>query len=242
MARTPPKRDSEDKLVLVGVLKSKNDRRILLRHRWYRIPVEFLPKRRFEYIAFYQPIIFGKHGKRVEYYGKVLRKKVYKRIQLLPKEPDHPRAKDDYLKVEFAELKRLPRPVRNIIPRRVFFGFTSLGNLLSARDILELYGVPATEQIVGRRLKRYGIRATPEFSVRIEGKRFRLDFAIIRGGKCIAVECDNYKAHANKLQKRKDKMKDAYLRRAGWRVIRLKERDIIENLDSCIKRVQKVIS
>ena len=242
MARTSPKKDSGDKIVLVSVLKSKNDRRILLRHRWYRIPVEFLPKRRFEYIAFYQPLIFGKHGKRIEYYGKVLRKKVYQRIQLLPKEPDHLRAKDDYLKVEFAELKRLPRPVRNIIPRRVFFGFTSLKNLLSARDILELYGVPATEQIVGRRLKRCGIKAASEFPIRIRGKRFRLDFAIIRGERCIAIECDNYKAHANKPQRRKDKMKDAYLRRAGWRIIRLKERDIIENLDSCIKRIQKVIS
>lgn len=230
----------KNETVLVAILKNKNDQRILLKHHWYRIPVEFLPKREFKYLAFYQPTIFGKHGKRIEYYARVLRRKVCKRISLLPKEAKHPRANDNYLKLEFAEVKKLPRPIRNIIPRRVSFGFTTLKNLFSSRDILELYGVPATEQIIGQRLKYFGIKAEPEFPVSIKNKRFRLDFAIVRGDKRIAIECDNYRAHANKAQKRKDKIKDVYLRRAGWRVIRLKEQDIVENPDSCIEKIKKL--
>lgn len=229
------------KTVLVGVLKNKNDRRILLRERWYRIPVEFLPKRRFAYVAFYQPAAFGKKGKRIEYYARVRRKKVLRRTKLLPKETSHPRARENYLKIEFGEVKRLPRPVRNVIPRRVSFGFTDLKTLLSARDILELYGVPKTEQIVKSRLKKLGIKPLSEFPVSIKGKRFRIDLAVFSPNGRLAIECDNYKAHLGKPQKSKDKTKDSYLRRAGWRVIRLKEKDIIENLDACMRRIKKAL-
>ena len=230
-----------NKSVLVGVLKNRRDQRILLKRCWYRIPAGFLPKRKFRYVAFYQPAVFGRGGKRIEYYAKVLRRRVVKRIELLPKEPGHPQANDDYLKIEFKEVRKLPRPVKNIVPRRVSFGFTTLKKLFSARDILELYGVPPTERIVGERLRRLGWKAVPEFPVTASGKRFRLDFAITESGKRIAVECDNERAHAGKTQKRKDKAKNFRLRRAGWRVIRLKEKDIVENLDACMRRIQKAI-
>ncbi|MEX2033476.1 MAG: DUF559 domain-containing protein [Candidatus Colwellbacteria bacterium] len=228
--------------VLVGVLKSRNDQRILLQEHWYRIPAAFLPKRKFQYVAFYQPATFGRQGKQIDYYAKVSRRRIRKRISLLPREKDHPRAKDNYLKLEFKEVKKLLRPVKNIIPRRVYFGFTTLQDLFSARNILELYHVPPTEEIVGRYLKSHGIKFQSEFPVSVNKKRFRLDFAIIHNGKHVAIECDNEKAHANKLQRRKDKIKDAYLRRVGWQVIRLKERDVIENIDACTARVKQVIS
>ncbi|TSC55339.1 MAG: hypothetical protein Greene041679_635, partial [Parcubacteria group bacterium Greene0416_79] len=51
------------KTVLVGVLKSPRDLKILLEEKWYRIPVSFLPKRKFTHIAFYQPAAFDKEGK-----------------------------------------------------------------------------------------------------------------------------------------------------------------------------------
>ncbi len=231
---------TDKKTVLVGVLKSRRDLGILLKEKWYRIPVAFLPKRRFTHIAFYQPAVFGRNGKRIEYYGKISRRKTQRRMRLLP-EKDHPRAHDDYLKLEFREIRRTPKPIKNVVPRRIYFGFTTLENLFSARNILELYHVPPTEQIVGRALRRHGIRNKPEFPVTVKGRRFRLDFAIEGGKKPIAIECDNYRAHANKLQKEKDRIKDNYLRRAGWRVIRLEEKDIIENLDACVARIQKII-
>lgn len=230
-----------DKIVLVGVLKSKNDRRILLREHWYRIPVEFSPKRKFQYLAFYEPRIFGKRGKRINYYAKVLSKKVYKRIELLLKDANHPRAQEKYLKIRLAKIKKLPRSVKNIIPRRVSFGFTTLKTLLSARDILELYGVPKIEQIVANRLKKLGIKPIPEFPVSIKGRRFRIDLVVFSPSGRLAIECDNYKAHLGRSQKLKDKVKDSYLRRAGWRVIRLKERNIMENLDSCMRRIKKAV-
>jgi very-short-patch-repair endonuclease len=230
-----------NKNVLVGVLKSKDDLGILLKHRWYRIPAAHLPERKFKYLAFYQPASFGKNGKRIAYYARVLRKKTVKRIKLLPKEPGHPRANDDYLKIEFSKIIKLTPAVKNIVPRRITFGFTDLKTLHSAGNILELYGVSPTEQIVEKQLKKNGIKTVKEFCVSKNGRRYRIDLAIFSKNGKVAVECDNLKAHGTKKQIRKDKIKDSFLRRNGWRVVRLKERDIIERIDRCIKKITKAM-
>ena len=231
----------ESKTVLVGVLKSTNDRRILLKDNWYRIPIAFLPKRRFKYVAFYQPAVFGRHGKRIEYYGRISKKKITKRISLLPKEKNHPRANDKYLKIELAWIKELERPIRNIVPRRVSFGFVTLKTLLSSKNILELYGVLPTEEIVRRGLNRLGVKAVKEFGISSRGRRYRIDLAVFCRGGSIAIECDNFKAHSGKARRKKDRSKDTFLKRRGWCVARLKEREIIEKLDDCLGRVEKSV-
>ncbi|MDO8521599.1 MAG: DUF559 domain-containing protein [bacterium] len=227
--------------VLVGVIKQKSDLRILLHDHWYRIPAAFFPKQRFTHVAFYQPALFGRESKRICYYARVRKIEKVKRIELLPKEPDHPRAQNDYCKITLCEIKKLTHPVKNIIPRRISFGFTSLKKLLSARDILELYGVPKTEQIMGSELKRRGIEIVAEHTISVENKRYRIDIAIFCRNGRIAVECDNTKAHSGKVQRAKDKAKDAALKRHGWRVIRLTEKNILKRLDSCMRRIEKAV-
>lgn len=230
-----------NKGVLVGVLKNKRDLRILLKHGWYRIPAVHMPKRKFSYIAFYQPISFGKKGKRIEYYARVFKKTVVRRIDLLPKEKNHPRALDKYIKIQCKEIKKSPRVIKNIMPRRVSFGFTTMKILLSAKNILELYGVPQTEEIIKNELQRAGIKTMREFSISVGDKRYRIDFAIFCEKGKIAVECDNDKAHRNKAQIERDRIKDLFLRRHGWRVVRLREKDIIENIRTCLTRIQKLM-
>ena len=139
-----------------------------------------------------------------------------------------------------AWVKKLARPIKNIIPRRVSFGFTSWKALLKAGDILELYGVSPTEQIVERRLHRLGIKTEKELTISKEGKRYRLDLAVFCLNGRIAIECDNRKAHSG-VQLEKDKKKDAFLKRNGWHVIRLAERDIIERLDDCLGLVAEAV-
>ena len=228
------------------MLKNKGDLRILLEEKWYRTPLAFLPKRKFTHIAFYQP---AQAGKCIEYYARVAKREVKKRIELLPSEPAHPRADDDYVKCSFRKIEKLARPIRNVIPRRVSFGFTDLKTLRSAKDILELYGVPATEQIIENELSRLLIPFASQMYVipakariRSDPKRYRLDLAIFCANGHLAIECDNRKAHSGKLQKQKDRQKDATLRKLGWQVIRLTEDDILEHLDSSISRIQKLIS
>ena len=140
-----------------------------------------------------------------------------------------------------SDIKKLSKPIRNIIPRRVSFGFTSLRALKSAHDILQLYGVPATEQIVARRLKKLGVQVKPEFTTRIGRRWFRIDLAVFPLGNKIAIECDNDKAHQGKIQHTRDKLKDTCLRRAGWKVIRLTEDDVVDHLDDAVGKIVKLI-
>ncbi|HEY4511255.1 MAG TPA: DUF559 domain-containing protein [Candidatus Paceibacterota bacterium] len=232
-------RRKKKKNVLVGVLKCEKDLRILREELWYRVPVEFLPTRAFKYIALYQPACFGKKGKCIRYYARIEGREVAKRIDLLPKENGHPRAQDEYMKFTFGKIEELGKPIRNIVPRRISFGFTDLKTLRSAKDILELYGVAPTEVIVARRLKRLGIDVVKEYTVTDEGKRYRIDLAIFSTHGNIAIECDNTKAHSSKLQKSKDRFKDSALISLGWQVFRLKETDILDSLDTLVANIQK---
>ena len=218
------------KTVLVAVIKSKDDLNILFAKKWYRIPVAFLPRKKFTHIAFYEPMTgFGKRGKRIRYYACISKREVKKRIELLPREPTHSRAEHNYVKFSFREIERLEKPIRNVIPRRVSFGFTGIKTLRSARDILQLYHVAPTEQIIERELHRLGIPVTAQYRLTVSspaplqrgsaesarrrggishGKRqYRLDLAIFCKNGNLAIECDNRKAHSGKLQKLKDAQK-----------------------------------
>lgn len=231
---------TRDKTVLVAVLKRKRDLAILLRDHWYHMPVAKAPRRAFRYLAFYQPSYFGREGKRIRYWARVLDRRVRRRRELFPREADHPRAGDRYWQIRVGRIQKLPRPIVNMPPRRVSFGFTTIGCLRTARTILNLYRVFPSEAAVARALRKANIRAISQYWVSGR-RRYRLDFAVIRGDRRIAIECDNEKAHASKAQRRRDRIKDTHLRRAGWRVVRLRERDIIRNLDACVKRVLRAI-
>ena len=230
-----------DKIVLVGVLKNKRDLNILLTENWYRMPVARAPRRPFHYLAFYQPAIFGRRGKRIQYYARVLNCQTFKRSDLLPEESGHPRAGDYYFRVRVGKIKKLSRPIRNIIPRRVSFGFTTLNCLLKSKDVLQLYNIAPTEQIIEDGLKRAGIKAIAQYYVLSGQKRHRLDFAVFCRQGTIAIECDNKKAHAGPNQREKDKIKNAFLKQHGWIVIRLPEDDIVSDLKSCIIKIKQAI-
>ena len=231
----------KDKIVLIGVLKDKRDLNILLTENWYRIPLSHAPTRQFHYLAFYQPAIFGRAGKCIRYYARILNYQAVKRIALLPDESSHPKTDDYYFRFRVGKIKKLPRPIRNIIPRRISFGFTTLNRLLKSRNILQVYNVVPTEQIVGDGLKQTGIKAISQYYVLGGRKRYCLDFAVLCRQGSIAIECDNKKAHSDSRQRKKDKIKNIYLRRRGWIVIRLGEHDVVADLEGCIQRVKKAI-
>jgi very-short-patch-repair endonuclease len=231
---------TKEKTVLVAVLKNLRDRRILTEEKWYRIPCAFLPKHPFSYIAFYQPATFGKNGKQIEYFAPVIGRETVRRIDLLPEEQNHPRANELYVKFSVGELQKLQKPVRNIVPRRISFGFTSLVALTSARDILQLYHIAPTEQIIEKRLSDRGLKTIAQFPISVLKKRFRIDLAILCNRGNIAIECDNYKAHSSKIQIYKDRIKDKTLQKLGWRVFRLNEKEILEKLDRSVTRIEKL--
>lgn len=242
VAARPPQKRTGGKTVLVCVLKTRRDLDVLLRKRWYRIPAARMPARAFTHLAFYQPAAFGRDGKRIRYYARVRGWYPRMRFALLPDDPRHPRAGELYMKIRVGLVKRLRRPVLNSHPRRIVFGFTTLRRLRAARNILELFGIPDTERILGRHLTRAGIRATPQAYFSSDGRRCRLDFAVRCKRGSIAIECDNEKAHAGKRQKARDKAKDAFLERHGWTVLRFAEKEILSQGEACAARVAHAVN
>lgn len=229
-----------EKLVLVGVVSRRKDLEILLRERWYRIPVRYAPGKRPDFIAFYQTRAFGREGGAVQYYAPVKKISVTMRRRLLPDEKNHPRAGDKYYRVDLGRVRKTPRRIENRSRRRISFGFTTVAKLLKAGEISRLFDISPIEEIMRRALIRKRIRASHEYCV-MHGKRlrYRLDFAVFCKRGRIAVECDSEKWHLQKKQMAKDRSRDRWLKKRGWTVLRFPGEEIREDLDGCVRTVRR---
>jgi very-short-patch-repair endonuclease len=231
-----------DASVLVGILKNRRDLKILLAEHWYRIPARHIPRRKFGYIAFYQPVKFGRLGKRISWYARVVGRSIVPRSILLPNESFNKNASADYVRIDVGGIKKLPRPIKNTSPRRISFGFTTLSRLRTAKNILELYGVADTERMLAHELRRAKIKAVAQHYVPIHRtRRYRLDFAVWCARGKIAIECDNRKAHSGVRQLAKDAIKDLFLMRHGWTILRLKENDLVADIKKSLLAVRNAI-
>lgn len=228
--------------VLICILKSRPDKDILLEKKWYRIPLSHAPRRRPKYLAFYQPTIFGKSGKRIELYGRVKYWRIKKRIDLLPQEKNHPRSRELYIQFILSKVSKLRRPLTNPQGLRVSFGFTSLSKLRQAPDLRRAFDLPPMEDILAKILKKNGILFYRQFTVKTRfRKRFRLDFALPDRKGWINVECDGFRWHSRKKQREKDSQRDRELKKLGWRIIRVAEEELIINPGTTLKRIQNTL-
>lgn len=69
--------------------------------------------------------------------------------------------------------------------------------------------------------------------------KYRIDLALI--GPRIAIECDGKDYHSSPDQKTHDRRKNTYLRRNGWKVIRFTGRQINQELEKILQRIEKEI-
>src|SRR5574338_60072 len=104
---------SSTDLVLVCLVPSPRDLEIARLLGWYRIPLRTAPKVvAVDYLAFYQPASFGERAGQIEFGAQVRGHELTTRAELLRDEPDHPRAREEYFKLQLGPLEKLPRPVR----------------------------------------------------------------------------------------------------------------------------------
>lgn len=128
--------------VLVAVVNNTDDLRRVAAEGWYRIPQRRAPRRiGADYLAFYQTGAFRgeEEAQTVTYYAPTRRYRLLTRRELLPAEPDHPRADDYYFRIEVGPLQRLDNPLPSASLRRITFIHTTLDRLLHSTDIKELF-------------------------------------------------------------------------------------------------------
>jgi hypothetical protein len=146
---------ARDDLVLVAVIPEIRDLEIARVLGWYRIPLASSPKTlRVDWIAFYQPAVFGAEKWAVRYAAPVRGFELVKRKELLRDEPDHPRANEPYFKLQLGILEELARPIQALRWRRFTFLYTTGGRLCSASDLSQLSVPPSEEHDLLWRLLR----------------------------------------------------------------------------------------
>ncbi len=147
--------------VLVALLKEPRDLDIARDEHWYRIPVRRLPRRAVgaPILAFYQPKAFGQERWAVRYYALAQRWAEARRIDLLPGEPDHPRAHEPYYQVWLGPLQTLPRPIASRRWRRVTFIVTHWQRLLEAEAVEDLQHGSVWDESLWQAMRNLGYLA-----------------------------------------------------------------------------------
>jgi hypothetical protein len=109
--------------VLVAIMNKRDDFERLRDQGWYRIPVKHAPPSTAEsdYRAFYFTKAFGEERWAIHWYAPVRGHEMVRRRDLLPDEPDHPRADAAYYKLQLGPLERLDPPIISLRWRCITF-------------------------------------------------------------------------------------------------------------------------
>ena len=128
---------SDNALILVAVMPNARDFEIARLLGWYRIPLRMAPKIvDVDYLAFYQTSNFGQqHRWMIEYYAPVQGHELTTRAELLRVEADHPRAQEEYFKIQIGPLNKLTPALPAGNWKRVTFLYT-LGSLFNQAKII----------------------------------------------------------------------------------------------------------
>ena len=126
-------------MILVCVLPTPRDLEIVRLLGWYRIPLRTSPKViAVDQLAFYQTGSFGVSGGRIEFFVKVLGHELTTRNELLVDEANHPRANEEYYKIQVGGLEKLSQPIIAGKWKRLTFLYTTGEYMLRAKTLNDL--------------------------------------------------------------------------------------------------------
>jgi hypothetical protein len=158
-------------LILVGILPEPRDLDIARMFGWYRIPLRRAPKVvDVDYLAFYQPASFGEdHRWRIQYTAPVKGHELVTRAELFHQEADHPRAHEEYYKVQLGPLEMLPRPIMADQWRRLTFLYTIGSYLQRAATLNDLVVHSEEREQLWKSLRERGLQGTSYAADRTDG-------------------------------------------------------------------------
>ena len=228
---------------LVGIVTRMKDWELARYRHWYRIPVRTAPEGldSIKYLAFYQTRLFGEEKWAVNWYAPVLGITRVRRRELLPDEPEHPRAGAEYYRVELGELTRLPHPIPSRRWRRIVFISTSLERLLHAQEVNDLFKVSPIEEKLYFTLQDAGLPAERQYFVREGGSGYMLDMAVFCRDSNLDIECDGDAYHSGRDKAEQDRERDNTLTTAGWHILRFSGRRIHRDPSRCLDTVQRTV-
>ncbi len=172
--------NAEESSALVVVVNDPRDLAHALQDGWYRIPLARAPARiAVEHLAFYQTGAFPE-GERwlVRWYAAVQDYRIVRRSELLPDEPDHPRAADRYYRVGLGPGIALPCPIPSRRLRRITFISTTLSRLLAAQEINDLWIKTGVRERMWQALQQAGLDAEYQVEIADGPAPYTADFVL----------------------------------------------------------------
>ena len=141
-------------LILVALLPTPRDLEIARLLGWYRIPLRTAPKViAVDYLAFYQPSAFGERSGQIEFIAEVRGHELTTRGELLKDEADHPRAKEEYYKIQLGGLEKLREPIKTDKWKRITFLYSTGEYLINAKLMNDLVVQNEERQILWKNLR-----------------------------------------------------------------------------------------
>jgi len=166
--------------VLVAVMNRPRDLEIAQHERWYRLPEAKAPAGVFtEYVAFYFTAAFAERKWAIHYYARRLGHELVTRRELLPGEPDHPRAGERYYKLQLGPLQRRDPPIVSLRWRRIAFIRTTWDRFQAAEEINDLFveGGEFVDRLY-HALRDSGMAPERQYPVREAGAEYVADLAL----------------------------------------------------------------
>ncbi len=182
----------DDAPTLVVLVNNEADWRHIVDDGWYRIPLKHAPHPvAASYLAFYQSRVFGDDAFHIRYYAPVRRYRTVTRRELLPDQPDHPRADERYYQIELGPLITLQHPIPSRRLRRITFIPTTLRRLLEADEINDLWLDDDVEEMLWSLFRDAGLKAERRLEIGEGKQRYIVPIAVTNGTKPgVAVFCN----------------------------------------------------
>ncbi len=119
-----------------------------------------------DWLAFYQTAKFGDEKWAINFVAPVMGHELATRAELLRTQPDHPRADEQYYKIQIGPLERLPRPIPSRKWRRMTFLYTTGEHLLAAEELNDLIVQSAERELLWKALRERGLRAERQYETK----------------------------------------------------------------------------
>ncbi|MGB2963069.1 MAG: hypothetical protein WBB69_03700 [Anaerolineales bacterium] len=159
---------SPSALILVAIVPTPADLQVARVLGWYRIPIRTAPRiLNVDFLAFYQPASFAERKWRIEFLAPVLGHELTTRVELLRDQTDHPRAEDDYYKVQLGPVQQLTHPIRAGEWKRFTFLYTTGDYLQRARKLTDLTVHPGERRSLWKALRDRG-SLVPAYQAELE--------------------------------------------------------------------------
>jgi len=231
--------------VLVALLKYTESLDILLSEGWHHIPVAAYEKyTELKTLAFYQGSKFGAdEAYKIHYYGEVSGMDIVQRKELFPNDEKHKDKAENYYYRLWVKPKALPHPILSTRPRRLVFIPTTWEKVRLAEQINDLFDDSPLEDLLWNKFKKLNIQAERQWNLRINNKKFFLDFALFcQDDNKLAVEIDGYTFHhESTVQIDYDTMRQNEIELDKWSFLHYTSSQIMDDSAPYLDQIQEKV-